>query len=464
CPEAARRILPQSSDEKPVEWMDAVSAGEKLVEPAILRGCRKAPVMTVGINPNLTAYFAGNTAACWCYPVFSDTTDYAYYYRHATIFQESLSRDIIKKYIISGTELKAEDDGWLISCKRGTSHRWLDLTVQYVNRRTPVHYELTWLPEERTVVLEHISQEKDIETDKPSFRKGMVLAGKLNIPAGIPLKLYENGCGYYQRLLPVLRKFEKQTGISDASITMGEDVSMYDMVGCASPGWSSDKYDIPCSRISSRCVLEKDYVLRQLLQSRPEIIIIVSTSSLVMFEQSFKNRGGSLSFSTEGRDVYDLLSETCRRYCYFEYKKGNVIYRARIIVTPHFSYAENFVPHARFSSDAWKGFLSEFPRDAEILEKEKRIGTPTQNGMIPVGITGIEDPVQKKLGYSAWQLLLARFYDPYELITGAITTEFRNGNISFDTTTGHLARSRGSCTFCSNGKWQFPEGCAYGNC
>ncbi|MCK9171436.1 MAG: hypothetical protein M0P01_13575, partial [Treponema sp.] len=25
CPEAARRILPQSSDEKPVEWMDAVS-------------------------------------------------------------------------------------------------------------------------------------------------------------------------------------------------------------------------------------------------------------------------------------------------------------------------------------------------------------------------------------------------------------------------------------------------------
>ncbi|MFA6858023.1 MAG: hypothetical protein WCR31_12540, partial [Treponema sp.] len=57
CPEAARRILPQSSDEKPVEWMDAVSAGEKLVEPAILRGCRKTPVMTVGINPNLSAYF-----------------------------------------------------------------------------------------------------------------------------------------------------------------------------------------------------------------------------------------------------------------------------------------------------------------------------------------------------------------------------------------------------------------------
>ena len=52
-----RKILPQSSDEKPVEWVDAVSAGKKFVEPAILRGCRKAPVMTVGINPNLSAYF-----------------------------------------------------------------------------------------------------------------------------------------------------------------------------------------------------------------------------------------------------------------------------------------------------------------------------------------------------------------------------------------------------------------------
>lgn len=443
--------------------MEAVSAGEKPVEPAVLRGCRKAPIMTIGINPNMTAYFAGNIAACWCYPSFSDTANYAYYYRHATIFQESLHPDVVKKYIIRGTELKAEDDGWIVACERGSSHRWIDLTVRYKNTEQPVHYEFTWMPAERTVILEPVSKEKEFDPDKPAFIKGTVLAGKLNLPQGIRVKLMENGSGYYQRLLPVLRNFEKATGIENNSVMMGEDVAMYDMVGCASPGWSS-KYDIPCDRISDQCVHTKNYVLSQLLQSRPKIIIIVSTSSLAMFGQSFKDSGGSLSFATEGRDVYDLLNETCRRRCYFEYKNAGTDYRARIIVTPHFSYAENFVPHARFSSDAWNGFLSEFPHDAAVLEQENRIGTPTRNSMIPVGITGPSDPIQEQLGYSAWQLLLARFYDPNALITSALTEEFKNGNLFFDMKTGHLERSSGRCAFCANDAWQFPEGCPYGKC
>jgi hypothetical protein len=48
-------------------------------------GCRKAPIMTIGINPNLTAFAPGRAGASWCYPDFSDAsggdaaTKYAYY-------------------------------------------------------------------------------------------------------------------------------------------------------------------------------------------------------------------------------------------------------------------------------------------------------------------------------------------------------------------------------------------------
>ena len=36
----------------------------------VMDGCRKAPIMTIGINPNLTAFAPGSTGASWCYPSF----------------------------------------------------------------------------------------------------------------------------------------------------------------------------------------------------------------------------------------------------------------------------------------------------------------------------------------------------------------------------------------------------------
>ena len=464
-PAAMREKLPQTMNEKPLKWTNAMSVGEKLVEPAILRGCRKAPIMTIGINPNLTAYYAGQKAGLWCYPYFSETANYAYYYRHASIFQESLSSETIRAHIVPGTELTAEDDGWLIESERGTDHRWLHLKMKYLGREVPVDYEMTWTPELRVVVLADSTKETAIDPDRPPIKKGSLIAGKLHIPAGTRVEVYENGCGYYQRLLPVLAEFKKQLGApgNTSELTMGEDVCMYDMVGCASPGWSS-KYDIPRDRISTHCVQEKDFVLRQLLQSRPPVLVVVSTSSLAMFAQSFRDKGGSLTFPTDNRDVYDLLKETCCRRRYFEYTDGGSTYRARVIVTPHFSYPENFVAHSRFSLEAWEGFISEFPRDYETLKSEGRIGKQTSNNMIPIGIQGTDDPLREKLGLAAWEILLSRFYDPNALIVSALTDEYNQGNLAVNKKNGHLERSNGECTFCVNKKWQFPERCPYEKC
>ncbi|MFA6891328.1 MAG: hypothetical protein WCQ66_04490, partial [Sphaerochaetaceae bacterium] len=59
---------------------------------------------------------------------------------------------------------------------------------------------------------------------------------------------------------------------------------------------------------------------------------------------------------------------------------------------------------------------------------------------------------------------LSRFYDPYGLIVDALTEEYRIGTLVPDSASGHLRRTEGSCAFCKNAAWHFPEGCPYGKC
>ncbi len=464
-PKAIRKKLYQTMGGKPIKWTKALAIGDKLVEPAILRGCRKAPVMTIGINPNLTAYYASPKGARWTYPWFSEIGNYAYYYRHATIFQESLDLKVIKENLIPGTELKGEGEGWLIGAERGADHRWMDLTVQYKGKKKPVHYEIVWTPKERAVVLADRINKNDIHNTKPNIVEGRPFAGKLKSFKGFQVDVYENGTGYYQRLIPALKKFKKKIGtfLENVDLSMGEDVCMHDMVGCASPGWS-DRYDIPRERISNKCVIDKDYVLRQILQSRPEIIMLVSTSSLNMFAKSLRDAGGKLTLDYEQRDIYDLLKETCYRRHYITYERDGLEYKARVIVTPHFSYPQNFVPQSRFSVGAWKEFQKKFPRDVKVLKKNDLVKKKTWTKMVPIDIKGEDDPIKKKIAYAAWEMLMCHFYDPYELIVNAFLDEHKRGTMVINKKTGHLRRSEGDCAFCVNSEWKFPEGCPYGKC
>ena len=75
-------------------WIRGVTRPPSFPDAEVMDGCRKAPIMTIGINPNLTAFAPGRTGASWCYPSFSsaDGTDswtkYAYYYRYRSVYQE----------------------------------------------------------------------------------------------------------------------------------------------------------------------------------------------------------------------------------------------------------------------------------------------------------------------------------------------------------------------------------------
>jgi hypothetical protein len=58
-------------------------AGRRRVVPELLSGCRKAPIMAVGINPNLPGFWPGKHNAVQ--PVFDDLLQYVHHYRYRAI-------------------------------------------------------------------------------------------------------------------------------------------------------------------------------------------------------------------------------------------------------------------------------------------------------------------------------------------------------------------------------------------
>src|SRR5665213_576079 len=100
------------------EWLTGITTDQGFPTGEIMDGCRKAPIMTIGINPNLTAFSPGQQGASWAYPNFTsdngtdEWTKYAYYYRYRSVFQEHFNLAVIKAYLLA--------DGQVIAPKSGT--------------------------------------------------------------------------------------------------------------------------------------------------------------------------------------------------------------------------------------------------------------------------------------------------------------------------------------------------------
>src|SRR5438045_2302110 len=48
------QVTPAPADNKQFKIADVTTRSPRFPDPAVLGGCRKAPIMTLGINPNLT--------------------------------------------------------------------------------------------------------------------------------------------------------------------------------------------------------------------------------------------------------------------------------------------------------------------------------------------------------------------------------------------------------------------------
>ena len=449
----------QPLNAQPIKWTTALQTKTHDVEPAVLRGCRKAPIMTIGINPNMTAYFPGTGGATWSYPYFKREQTYAYYYRHASIYQESIDLEVVREWVIKDSEIFAEKDG-TVSIQRSKSHRFMSFEFQFSDG-TMVHKEKAWHANERLVVfVQSRGKNKPIPV-----KKNELVAALIRPPGGEELDIYANITGYYDRMTETLDRFQKylqnEEDRPNCAFSIGEDVSLHDMVACASPGWQTS-YDIPREVIANNCVNEHQYMLDQLIQSRPRIVIVVSSSSLKMLNECVVKAGGKIDLDFKNRDIYDLLDECKSRRCILSIGSGTNLLATRIITVPHFSYADNFEEQSRFSLEAWEIFEKQFPEAVEILEANDRCNYVKGELFRGVHVRAENDELQSVLPAPAWRILMDYHFKPYTLILDTLINEHQHDSMMTDNKAIHLDRPSGNCQYCKNERWTFPEGCEYG--
>jgi hypothetical protein len=97
---------------------EARYVGRAPLVPELLSGCRKAPIMSVGINPNLPGWWRGKRGSL--NPLFDDYKQYAHYFRYRAVSKLELSAEDYEAFgggehdtPFSDFELEVPDDAKL---------------------------------------------------------------------------------------------------------------------------------------------------------------------------------------------------------------------------------------------------------------------------------------------------------------------------------------------------------------
>jgi hypothetical protein len=461
-------------------WIEGTTRPQAFPDPEVMDGCRKAPIMTIGINPNLTAFAPGEAGASWCYPSFSNAggmdpwTKYAYYYRYRSIYQEHFDLKFIEPFLLPDGRITAPKAGSMKEFSRASNDPAFELRVQYDGDVSVSSIHLAGaLSEPRYVVLVNIGEK---------FAKGDLLAARLNVPAGHKTDVYAEPIGYYTQMLPVLQDFEtflKQQGHADVNLRVGEDVGQVDMIACATPHWGPQWLggnSQSVNTIVSNCVHKNAWAMKQLVQTQPAVLFLVGQSSWNMFRQSFGDfvatKTALPKFPEDG--PYTLLRMTTQEECLLQFSttidSQAYALSTRIIITPHFSYNENFMPQFRMAPQTYKAFAIQYPVVANFLEKDPRFTFQTPSGsFVAVGIKSDASALMAELKAkdpSAAAELMQYFYDPHSMMAVVLEQMYAAGKLAYTNpigdNPGFLTRGSGPCAFCVNDHWKFPKGCPYG--
>ncbi len=480
-------------------WMRVVTRDSGFPNGEVMDGCRKVPIMTIGINPNMTAFSPGRTGTSWAYPGFSDDggTDgfakYAFYYRYRNVYQERFDFDTITRYLLNDSQIvvkesctatadqvKAAKDGYIVSAERPDSGPTFDLVIKYEGEDEKITVTLQRDKGKPRYVLLFDHGERD------QFKAGDAIAAKLNVPAGEDLELYQALQTYYEQFVPSLDTFNaflKSKGHTDAALKIGEDVGQLDMVGCASPHWNKGFLggtQASEDAIISNCVSQNAWAMKQLVQTRPAVLFLVGEHSYTMFRNAFgKLIHRDPPLPTQPYDyAFTLFRESTdsKHPTMFEYATTvngrSYSIKTRLIITPHFSYDDNFLPQFRLSK-SWLGDLEKnYPKCVEFLKNDPRIKFKASDGYGYNAFTfekkyaqDILDTIQEKYP-DCWKDLESSYYDAHRMMASVLEELYQNGALSYKAAAGkqagYLTRTEGSCHFCANNHWKFPAGCPYG--
>ena len=265
---------PTRKIQQPVQYV-----GRASLVPEMLSGCRKAPILAVGINPNLPGWWPATRGSL--NPLFDDYRQFAHYFRYRATAKLALSAKDYARY--GGGDQDAPPASTL------------ELNVPADSRGV-------------RSVRAHLQQQKMYDAYQALLDD---LANAMNLPA-------------------------------EHKLTVGEDLSYGNMIACPSAKWTTeaDPQDssLPAMSIGERdgivheCFVKRKYFLRSLFQSLPTVLLVFSQSTANAFIGELTG-----SFSTGHPKVDEPVMELLGREVALSYgtlPDGTVL-SAEVIFAPH---------------------------------------------------------------------------------------------------------------------------------
>ena len=252
--------------------------GRAPLVPEMLSGCRKAPILSVGINPNLPGWWPATRGSL--NPVFDEYKQYAHYFRYRETAKLELSPGDYEKF--GGGDQDVPPDSAL---------------------------------------------ELNVPVDSQGIR---TLSARLQ-----QQKMYQA----YQALLDDLAKSMK---LPAHKLAVGEDLAYANMIACPSAKWTTqaDPHDpnLPPMTEEERkgivheCFETRRYFLRSLFQSLPSVLLVFSQSTANAFIGQLNG-----AFSSGDPKVGEPVAELLGRQVILKYgdlPHGKVV-DAEVIFAPH---------------------------------------------------------------------------------------------------------------------------------
>jgi len=399
------------------------------------------------------------------------------------VYQERLTLDFVKKFLLPDGQVIAARRGHIVAAARPTDSAAWSVTVRYDGDPSDTTIALPGKQGDFPYVILF-----DIYPPNNTFEAGEVIAGKLAVPQGIQVEILQQQQGYYMQFVPVLQQFEntlRRAGHSEAELRIGEDVAQIDMVACASPHWNAGFLGGSADSIATivdNCASKNAWAIKQMVQTRPAILYIVSQASWNMFHASFGahvKRDPPISANPADKD-FTLLRETTDpahpAYIDFDVTIDGQQYkhRTRLVITPHFSYNTNFLPQFHVSQPDWTKLKNEHHEAIDIMTPQNGFTVILPSPKYPDDYVVVQlspDPLKAKASIAllqqfsdSWAVLKPDFYDPHAMMAAVLDEMYTKGDLAWKERSdgsGYLARNEGGCQFCVNRHWQFPGECRY---
>ncbi|MCA3124022.1 MAG: hypothetical protein ING90_15335 [Rhodocyclaceae bacterium] len=430
-------------------------------EPATLYGCRKAPVMLVGINPNLPSHFPGRSG--FVTPFFDSDAAYAEHYRKAPGPRLAIEPEAMASLLENDGRIVATKDGRLVVDRESASasaripgQRKARLVVDYDGEDPPVQHDITW------------QRGQSFAMFRPSFKAGEAVAGILTervVGYDVPVVTDSRRGAYYEHAEQLVKLFAARRG--GPGLELGEDMSLHDAVACASPNWNNNEFST--SAVEQACVREQRWMHRDLAECAPAVVVLAGRVALGLFAQPSEGRLSHPLDTLPQRagGVDGLFDVVARKGLWWNYRVGGDERTVRLVVGPHFSYPDNMRPQCYFPEEDWRQFEAQHPALVADLTRRRMKDGPVVRKAHGTSDTQVfidkEDPLwaeTERIDRDAVATMRSWWIHPLDRIAEAVVAGLDERGVA-RIGSGHLGREKGSCDYCDNAAWKIGQGCAY---